>query len=91
MEQKTIVVTADEIWLMHQASMPISATPGVHSWHDCPPLLKAAYHGIAVRLANKLGLPQPVAPMGVPIAMLDQAVRGAVATTDELPDTPPRK
>ena len=92
MNQKTITaVSADEIWSMHQASMPISTAPGVQSWQDCPALMKAGYHGIAVRLAHKLGLPQPVAPLGVPIAMLDEAVRRSVVSTDELPDTPPRK
>lgn len=91
MEQKTNSVSAEVVWSMHQESMPGGVAVGVSAWDACPALAKAGYHGIAVRLARKLGLPQPVAPLGVPIAMLDQAVRGAVVTTDELPDTPPRK
>lgn len=88
MEQKTNPITAEVIWSMHQSSMPNGAILGVGTWSKCPALLKAGYHGVAVRLAAKLGLPQPMAPLGVPIAMLDEAVRGAAP---ELPDTPPRK
>lgn len=88
MEQKTNPITAEVIWEMHQKSMPRAPILGVSTWDECPVLMKAGYHGIAVRLADKQGLPLPVAPLGVPIAMLDDAVRG---TAPELPDTPPRK
>lgn len=88
MEQKTLVVTAEVIWAMHKSSMPSGVVLGVSVWDECPALVKAGYHGLATRLAAKLGLPQPVAPLGVPIAMLDEAVR---EVAPELPDTPPRK
>lgn len=88
MQQKTNEVTAEVVWQMHQHAIPGGVVPGVKEWEVCPALVKAGYHGLAVRLAHKLGLPQPMAPLGVPFAMLDDAVRGVVP---ELPDTPPRK